>query len=161
MEIEYLAPLITTLFFLLATLAGIYIYCCYFRTDKKENRAKAPSTDIEEKYIGSFSPNFFNHLYPFTTSLLSSDLCNCAFVNVEFSSSPPISPSVVEERKAKGIEGFMEKDDGEKFHDRPLSFRSTSHDSRLVNFHCQLQVIQEVNEEEISDGEFAVCKYEA
>lgn len=136
MEIEYLVLLIMMLFFLLVILVGIYIYCCYFRIDKKENRVKVLFIDIEEKYIGSFLLNFFNYLYLFIIFFLLSDFCNCVFVNVEFLSLLLILLFVVEERKVNGIEGFMEKDDGEKFYDRLLFFRSMSYDLRLVNFYC-------------------------
>lgn len=150
MAVEYLAPLITSLFFLSVTLAGIYIYCCYIRAEKKEDTAQTVSTVREKKYFESLSPDFFNHMYPIPVALPSSDLSG--IVNVRFSSSPLISPTIVKDRKAKGI-------DGEMFQGRPLFFRSMSHDPKWVNFHCQLQVIQEVNEEEISDGEFSVGKY--
>lgn len=155
---EYLAPLITTLFFLSATLAGIYIYCCYFRTSKEENVAQTPSTNKahrnheEEKNIGILTPNFYNHIYPFSMALPSSDICG--FVNVDFPSSPTNTASLVEEKNAKDIDcPFKGKELKEIFHDRPFLCRSTSRE--WVNSHCQLQVIQEVNEEGILDEESA------
>ncbi|KAL9985230.1 hypothetical protein ACROYT_G007607 [Oculina patagonica] len=75
-------------------------------------------------------------------------------VNVGFTSSPPNTPSAFEEKPAKVfVIPFEEKALKEAARDRPLFCKSTSHDAKRVSLHCQLQVIQEVNEEEILDEE--------
>ena len=159
MPSDYFAPLIATLFFVSATLAGIYIYCCFFRTSKEENdqnksKDKAHRDSNEERNVGIRTLNFYNHMYPFSMALPPKDLYGN--VNVGFTSSPPNSPRVFEEKTAKVLlRPFEEKDAKEPVRDRPLFCRSTSHETKRVSSHCQLQVIQEVIEEEILDEEEA------
>lgn len=160
MPSDYFAPLIATLFFVSATLAGIYIYCCFFRTSKEENDQnestdKAHRDSNEERNVGILtSSNFYNHMYPFSMALPPKDLYGN--VNVGFTSSPPNSPRVFEEKTAKVLlRHFEEKDAKEPVRDRPLFCRSTSHETKRVSSYCQLQVIQEVIEEEILDEEEA------
>lgn len=156
MPSDYFAPLIATLFFVTATLAGIYLYCCYFRTSKEENDQnmstdKAHRGHEEERNVGILTTNFYN-MYPFSMSLPTRDLYGN--VNVGFTSSPPNTPSAFEEKPAKVfVIPFEEKALKEAARDRPLFCKSTSHDAKRVSLHCQLQVIQEVNEEEILDEE--------
>lgn len=154
---DYFAPLITTLFFVSATLAGIYIYCCFIRTSKKEHDEKISTAKAnrdcneEERNIGILTTNFYNHIYPFSMALpQASD------VRVGFPSSPLNTPPVLEEKTAQGLVcPFERKDTKELVHGRPLFCRKTSHDVKWVNSHCNLQVIEEVNEEEVLDEEEA------
>ena len=81
-------------------------------------------------------------------------------VDVSFPSSPLNKTPVISEKNAHVLIGpFEERDLTELAHgavrDRPLLCRTTSNDIKWVNSHCQLQVIQEVDEEEIADGEEA------
>lgn len=157
MPSDYFAPLIAILFFVSATLAGIYLYCCYFRTSKEDNDQnkstdKAHRGHEEERNVGILTTNFYHNMYPLSMSLPSRDLYGN--VNIGFTSSPLNTPSVLEEKTAKVLVfPFEEKTLKEPARDRPLFCRSTSHDAKRVSSHCQLQVIQEVNEEEILDEE--------
>lgn len=159
MASDVFAPLIATLFFVTATLAGIYIYCCYFRTSKEENdpeksAEKAHRNYEEERNIGAPTTNFYNYLYPLSMSLPPKSSYD---VNVGFPSSPTNMPPVVHEKNANVLVCPFEKRDVAELavHDRPLLCGRTSNDIKWANSHCQLQVIREVNEEEILDEEEA------
>lgn len=77
-------------------------------------------------------------------------------INEGFISSPSNTPSVAEEKTAKVLVcPFEGKDMKELARDRPLFSRSNSHDTHKVSLHCQLKVIEEVNEEEILNEEEA------
>ena len=154
---DFFAPLIATLFFITATLAGIYIYCCYFRTSKEESDPeksadKAHRNYEEERNVGAPTTNFYNYLYPLSMSLPPRSLYD---VNVGLPSSPTDMPPVIHERNANVLICPFEETDMTELavRDRSLLCRSTSNDIKWVNSHCQLQVIQEVNEEEILDEE--------
>ena len=156
MQSDFFAPLIATLFFVSATLAGIYIYCCFFRKSREENDQnkstdKAHREYEEERNVG-ITRNFCNHMYPLSMALPPRDLYG--HVNIGFVSSPPHSPPVLEEKTAKVLVCPFEGEDMKVVApDRPLFCRSTSHDTKRVSLHCQLQVIQEVTEEEILEEE--------
>ena len=162
MALDYFAPLIATLFFVTATLAGIYLYCCYFRTSKEESDPEKSANEAHHNYeegsdVGKPTANFYNYLYPLSMTLpvrVSYD------VNVGFPSSPTNDPPVIPEKSAHVlVYPFEERDITKLAHvavrDRPLPCRRTSNDIKWVSSHCQLHVIQEVNEEEILDGEEA------
>lgn len=162
MASDLFAPLIATLFFVIATLAGIYLYCCYFRTSKEENDPekfadKARRHNYEDgSNIGVPSTNFYNYLYPLSMTLPA----KIYDVDVGFPSSSLNNTSVISEKSAHVLLGpFEERDLTELSHvavrDRSLLCRTSSNDTKRVNSHCQLQVIQEVDEEEILDGEEA------
>ena len=160
MALDLFAPLIATLFFISATLAGIYLYCCYFRTSKEENDPefadKARHNYEDGNNVGVPSTNFYNYLYPLSMTLPA----KIYDVDVSFPSSPLNKTPVISEKNAHVLIGpFEERDLTELAHgavrDRPLLCRTTSNDIKWVNSHCQLQVIQEVDEEEIADGEEA------
>jgi len=162
MALDFFAPLIATLFFVTASLAGIYLYCCYFRTSKEENKPEKSADKAHHNYeegrnVGEPSTNFYNYLYPLSMTLPTRIPYD---VSVGFPSSPINNPPVIPEKSAHLLVcPFEEKDITELAHvvirDRPLLCRGTSKDIKWVNSHCQLQVIQEVNEEEILDGEEA------
>ena len=163
MASDLFAPLIATLFFVAATLAGIYLYCCYFRTSKEENNHDKSADKAHHKYeegsvnVGGPTTNFYNYLYPLSLTLparISYD------IDVGFPSSPTNTPPVIPEKSAHVlICPVEERNITELAHvavrDRPLLCRPTSNDIKWINSHCQLQVIQEVNEEEILYGEEA------
>lgn len=163
MALDLFAPLIATLFFVTATLAGIYLYCCYFRTSKEENDPekfadKARHNLYEDgSSVGVPTTNFYNYLYPLSMTLPA----KIYDVDVGFPSSPLNKTPVVSEKNARVlISPFEDRDLTELSHvavrtDRPLLCRTISNDIKWVNSHCQLQVIQEVDEEEILDGEEA------
>ena len=161
MALDLFAPLIATLFCVTATLAGIYLYCCYFRSSKEENDPEKFTDKAHHNYedgsnIGVPSTNFYNYLYPLSMTLPA----KIYDVDVGFPSSPLNNPPVISEKSAHVLIGpFEERHLTEISHvairDRPSLCRTTSNDTKWVNSHCQLQVIQEVDEEEMLDGEEA------
>ena len=159
MSSDYFAPLIATLFFVSASLAGIYIYYCYFRRSKEENdqnnsTGKARRVSVEERNVGIPSTNFYNHMYPLSMAFPPKDLYG--HVNAGFISSPSNTPSVAEEKTAKVLVcPFEGKDLKEPARERPSFSRSNSHDTNKVSSHCRLKVIEEVNEEEMLNEEEA------
>ena len=161
MALDLFAPLIATLFFLTATLAGIYLYCCYFRTSREENdlekcadKARHDHNYGEERNVG-LTTNFYNYLYPLSMTLPAK-----TSYDIGFPSSLTNNPPVIPEKCAHVLTcPFEERDITGLVHvavrDRPLLYRTASSDIKWVNSHCHLQVIQEVDEEEILDGEEA------
>lgn len=158
MALDLFAPLIATLFFLTATLAGIYLYCCYFRTSREENdlekcddKSRHDRDYGEGRNVGT--TNFCNYLYPLSMTLPARTSYD---VGIGFPSSLANNPPVIPEKSAHVLTCSLEERDitelaHVKVRDRPMLCRTTSSDIKWVNSHCQLQVIQEVDEEEILD----------
>ena len=167
MALDLFAPLIATLFFVTATLAGIYLYCCYFRSSKEENDPEKFTDKAQHNYEDGSnvvvpSTNFYNYLYPLSMTLPA----KIYDVDVGFPSSPLNNPPVISEKSAHVLIGpFEERHLTEISHvairDRPSLCRTTSNDTKWVNSHCQLQVIQEVDEEEMLEGEEAKSALES
>lgn len=161
MALDLFAPLIAALFFVTATLAAIYLYCCYFRTSREENDPEKSADKAHHNYeegrnVGVPTTNFYNYLYPLSMTLPARTSYD---VEVGFPSSPTNPPVIPEKSAHVLICPFEKRDITELAHvavrDQPLLCRTTGNDIKWVNSHCQLQVIQEVDEEEILDGEEA------
>lgn len=139
---DHLVPIIAGAFFVCTAIAGICLYCCYFKKHKQQNKAERRTSNNDKRGYGVHGksgqfPSYILHGNPF---LFYMGPAPC-----EFSEAP-----LTVETESKRIPNMpcyrAEKHCNIKLPERKHVCRSTSYDMPLRSS-CHLQVITEADEE--------------
>lgn len=136
---DHLVPIIAGGFFVCTAIAGICLYCCYFKKHKHQNKAGGQTRGSVKRCYGVYGksgafPSYNLHSNPF---LFYMGPAPCEFSE---------APLTVETESKRTSPCYFAEEHCNKLPERKRVCRSTSYDKPLRSS-CHLQVITEVEEE--------------
>lgn len=142
---DHFVPIVAGAFFVCTAIAGICLYCCYFKKHKQQNKAERQTRNNDKRSHGVHGksgqfPSYSLHGNPF--------LFYMGPAPYEFSEAPLTAET--ESKRIPNSPCYHPEKHCNKLPERKQVCRSTSYDKPLRSS-CHLQVITEADEE--NEGE--------
>ena len=138
---DHLVPIIAGAFFVCTAIAGMCLYCCYFKKHKQQNKAERQTRNNDKRGYGVHGksgqfPSYNLHGNP---CLFYMGPAPCEFIEASLTVE-------TESKRIPNLPCYLPQKHCNKLPERKHVCRSTSYDKPLRSS-CHLQVITETDEE--------------